>query len=362
MKGICRTSEGLEGQLVLGKQEKAWFETQKEGLSFLINPYFLELAKTSEGIRRQCIPDEAEFLRTPDESEDPLAEAPHSPLPRMVHRYRNRVAVLITDQCAMHCRHCFRRSFTGQDNHIIKTDEIRAITDYLKEHSEVKEVLLTGGDLLTLDDGPLMDILRQFRDVRPDLLLRLATRIPSVLPQRITSALTEALKTLGGPVWVITQFNHPDELTDESRFALKRLRESGFPVMNQTVLLKGINDREELLAELFQNLLVEGVKPYYLFQGDLAVGTSHFRTSLERGWEIMRNLRLMVSGLAMPVYAVDLPGGGGKIPLSEPFLVEKSDRGYTFRNPEGKLYTYPSTPRLRSGISQPASPRGRGEK
>ncbi|OQY31478.1 MAG: hypothetical protein B6241_13965 [Spirochaetaceae bacterium 4572_59] len=336
----CTTVSELSEYITLNREEQEWFDTVETGLSLLVNPYFAELAGTSEAIRRQCVPRAAELLRTEVESDDPLAEDANSPLPRMVHRYKNRVAVLVTDHCAMHCRHCFRRSFTGQGRKPLSRQERDEICFYLKEHTEVKEVLLTGGDLLTLSDGPLLELLKAFRDVREDLLLRLATRIPSSLPQRITPYLVQELGKLG-PVWVITQFNHPHELTRESRGALNLLRKGGLPVMNQTVLLKGINDREDVLAELFQSLLVQGVKPYYLFQGDLAAGTSHFRTNLERGWEIMKNLRREISGLAMPVYAVDLPGGGGKIPLSESYLVEKKEAGFCFQNPEGHSFIYP---------------------
>lgn len=336
----CTTVSELGEYIELNRDEQEWFDKVDKGLSLLVNPYYLELAKRSEAVRKQCIPTSAELRLTALESDDPLAEDANSPFPRMVHRYKNRVAVLVTDQCAMHCRHCFRRSFTGQGRKPLTRAEISEICFYLREHREVKEVLLTGGDLMTMNDGPLLEMLKAFREVREDLLLRLATRIPSSLPQRITPHLVNELAGLG-PVWVITQFNHPDELTEESRGALEMLRRGGLPVMNQTVLLKGINDREEILAELFQSLLVQGVKPYYLFQGDLAAGTSHFRTNLERGWEIMRTLRREISGLAMPVYAVDLPGGGGKIPLNESYLVERTESGFCFQNPEGHTFIYP---------------------
>ena len=340
LKESCRSWESLEKNLVLREDEAAWFEKGTGGLSLMVNPYFLNLAGCSEGLRRQCIPRERELSRTPGETDDPLSEAPHSPVPRMVHRYSNRVAILVTDQCALHCRHCFRRSFTGKGNLPLTPEETSGMTAYLAEHPEVQEILFTGGDPLTLDDRRLLEILQTFRNLRPDLVFRLATRTPSVLPQRITEELCRGLTQLG-PLWVITQFNHPDELTGESRLALKTLRRAGLPVMNQTVLLKGINDSSSLLADLFQSLLTLGVKPYYLFQGDLAAGTSHFRTTLDRGWEIVRELRQKISGLAMPVYAVDLPGGGGKIPLQESLLIERNADAYVFRNVDGDIYTYP---------------------
>jgi len=340
MKRGCRSEDTLKKTMTLQPDEEAWFSEAGENHSFLVNPYYLDLAGTSDAVRRQCIPDVKELRVLPVESGDPLAEEQNSPLPRMVHRYSNRVAVLVTDQCAMYCRHCFRRSFTGKDLGALKDRELLEMTRYVGEHTEIREILLTGGDPLTLEDARILHIIRAFRAVRKDLVLRLATRMPVVLPGRITEALAGSLAG-EGPLWVVTQFNHSDEITAESRRALRTLRDAGLPVVNQTVLLRGINDREEVLEELFQGLLIEGVKPYYLFQGDLAEGTAHFRVPLARGWEIMANLRSRISGLAMPVYAVDLPGGGGKIPLSESYLVEKNEKGYVFRNPEGNLFVYP---------------------
>ena len=340
MKKSCRREESLKGKIALTGEEKAWFDAGSPGLPLLVNPYFLKLAEKSEPLRSQCIPTVHERKTADCESLDPLTEGPYSPVPRMIHRYPNRVAILTTDQCAMHCRHCFRRSFTGKGNSPLKAEELKPMLEYIASHSEIREVLLTGGDPLTMETRSLLFMIRKFRELSDSLVIRLATRTPSVLPGRIDPKISQGLSE-SGPLWVITQFNHPDELTDESRQALKYLRDAGLPLMSQTVLLKGINDDAEVLGELFQKLLVEGVKPYYLFQGDLAEGTSHFRTSLDKGWEIMAQLRQTISGLAMPVYAVDLPGGGGKIPLSESLLVKKNKNGYLFRNPRGDLFTYP---------------------
>lgn len=340
MARSVKDRETLEETLLLEEEEKAWFRAGGGGLPLLINPYYLALAARSEGIRRQAVPREAENRVLPVESGDPLDEASHSPLPRLIHRYRNRVALLVTDRCAMHCRHCFRRSFTGTGGRVVSAPEIEGAAAYLKEHPEVEEVLLTGGDPLTLEDSRLLDLIRSLRAAREGLIIRLATRMPAVLPERITPELAAALGE-EFPLWVVTQFNHPDELTPQSRSALDLLRRRGLPLVNQTVLLKGVNDEADLLARLCEGLLAQGVKPYYLFQGDLAAGTSHFRCNLEKGWEIMRALRLRVSGLAMPAYAVDLPGGGGKIPLGEHYLIGKGPEGFRFRNPEGLERVYP---------------------
>ncbi len=332
--------ERLSQLIMLSPGEERWFHSLKPRLSFRSSPYFLELARKHEGIRRQIIPREEELHSLPCESSDPLSEERFSPLPRMVHRYQNRVAVLVTDRCAVHCRHCFRRAFTGKDHHDLTVAEQERILFYLKEHEEVREVLLTGGDPLMLGDSQLFELLTRFRECRSDLVLRLGTRIPSVLPCRISP---ETARELGryAPLWLIIHFNHPAELTEESRRTLALLRENGVPMVSQTVLLKGINDDAGTLAELFQGLLTAGVKPYYLFQGDLAAGTSHLRVPLSRGWEIMDQLRQRVSGLALPRYAVDLPGGGGKIPLDRSLLVDENEEGYVFRNGEGGEFTYP---------------------
>ena len=328
----------------LRQNEQAWFDRSEDKLVFKANPYYLQLASGSEALRRQIIPSEAELDYLDYESSDPLAEEMHSPLPRMVHRYRNRIALLLTDNCAIHCRHCFRRSFTGTGNHNLSLDECDDVIAYLNNHPEIKEVLLTGGDPLTLPESHLEKILRRFRSDASDknLILRMATRLPAVLPSRITPGILRILSD-NTPLWMVIQFNHPDELTSESRQALKMIREAGIPMVNQSVLLRGVNDDSHTLAELFQGLLAEGVKPYYLFQGDLARGTSHFRVPLERGWQIMDELRLKISGLAMPTYAVDLPGGGGKIPLTRSLLLRKTDNAYVFENCEadGREYEYP---------------------
>jgi lysine 2,3-aminomutase len=334
------SDQKLFNNLHLTHGEEQWFAAEGDKLSFKSNSYYLKLAEKHNGIRKQVIPEAAEFNFLESESPDPLAEKIHSPLPRMIHRYKNRIAVLVTDTCSIHCRHCFRRSFTGKGHDTISQEECDCITAYLNEHKEVQEVLLTGGDILTLTDDLILNILGRFRAVSEDLVIRLATRIPSVLPGRITPELAESLSKFT-PLWMVIQYNHPAELTPQSKIALKQIREAGIPMVNQSVLLKGINDDSDTLAQLFQGLLSQGVKPYYLFQGDLAQGTSHFRVSLSRGWQIMDELRQKVSGLALPTYAVDLPGGGGKIPLTRSLLVREDVDGYVFKNSDDQEYRYP---------------------
>ena len=328
----------------LRQNEQSWFDRTEDKLAFKANPYYLHLAEGSEAVRRQLIPTESELEFLECESTDPLSEEIHSPLPRMVHRYRNRIALLLTDNCSIHCRHCFRRSFTGKGSHNLSLEDCDNVIAYLNSHPEISEVLLTGGDPLTMPESTLEKILSRFRTnaANLNLILRMATRLPAVLPERFTPNLLKILSD-NVPLWMVIQFNHPDELTKESLDVLNRIRKAGIPMVNQTVLLKGINDDSDTLATLFQELLSAGVKPYYLFQGDLAMGTSHFRVPLERGWQIMDELRVKISGLAMPVYAVDLPGGGGKIPLSRNLLIRETDRSYVFNSIEndGREYEYP---------------------
>ncbi len=323
-------------------------DTRAAGLGFAVTPYYLSLigADPKDPLRLQCIPRSEELRVKEYEVQDPLSENRFSPLPRMVHRYPDRVLVLVTDECALYCRHCFRRYFASQRAGVISDSQIRQIGEYVSEHPQVHEIILSGGDPLTLTDDRLKRILRTLREtvrhISPQrtVVIRLASRIPAVLPQRVTPGLATLLAKFS-PLYVITQFNHPREITAESRCSVLELVKHGLPVLNQAVLLKGVNDSAEVLADLFQQLLDIRVKPYYLFQGDLAAGTAHFRVPLSTGFQLMRELRQRISGLAMPVYAVDLPGGGGKIPLTENYLQGEENGWYRFTGPDGRTYYYP---------------------
>src|SRR6056297_777122 len=341
-----RARQDLPVSFSLDKKEEAFFAAEGQQdyqFAFAVTPYYFSLIGNSadDPLRAQCIPRKDELTIKEYEVQDPLWEEPYSPLARMVHRYPNRVLLLVTDECALYCRHCFRRYFASRRSGIISPEQLRKIVEYLQLHTEVQEVILSGGDPLVLGDARISELLHILRyEVGRTLVLRLASRIPVVLPQRITPQLVKILSQ-HSPLFLISQFNHSREITSTSRQAISRLVDAGIPVLNQAVLLKGVNDRAETLAELFQGLLEMRVKPYYLFQGDLAAGTSHFRVPLAEGFDIMQKLRGQISGLAMPVYAVDLPGGGGKIPLTEIFL-EKLQKGwYCFIGPDGKRYYYP---------------------
>jgi lysine 2,3-aminomutase len=328
----------------LSAEEAAWIDSLPAtgGLPLAATPYYLSLSSGEAGdpIRAQVLPDPREALYSPLDSPDPLGDTRHSPLPRMVHHYRNRVLLLANGECASYCRHCFRRHFAGSDRAYLAGAELSPILDYLSAHDEVEEILVSGGDPLVADDDTVLGLLSALREAKPRAILRLCTRACATLPQRFTEPLVEGLSALG-PLWVATQFNHPAELSDRARAAVSALLRSGIPVLNQSVLLRGVNDSAATLAELSRLLLAAGVKPYYLFQGDLASGTAHRRVSLWRGREIYRELSGLVSGLGLPAYAVDLPSGGGKVRVMEA-LGEAGADGYArARGSDGALYAYP---------------------
>jgi lysine 2,3-aminomutase len=319
--------------------------TQPDGSTLRagVTPYYAALAECldplSDPIAAQYVPQPREAITLACESIDPLEERRYQVTPRLFHRYRDRVLLLVYDRCAVYCRHCFRRHFTGQDRGRISAEELEAACRYLGQTPAVQEVLLSGGDPLMLSDGELRTVLEQLLAVRSDLVLRVCTRLPVVLPARITEALADLLGT-HGTVWVVTQANHPRELTSEFVASVRRLLGAGVPVLNQSVLLAGVNDDLVTLEALFRGLVRARVKPYYLFQGDLASGTAHLRVPLERGLELMQKLRGRLSGMAMPTYAVDLPGGGGKVPIEATLLRTERD-AFVFRSLDGDEYRYP---------------------
>lgn len=337
--------EKLAGKITLSPEERAFFNNPEnsQALPFAVTEYYLKLCAGESGLplRKQAIPTEREFQFLPYETGDPLEDNRFSPVPRLIHRYPNRALLLVSNLCALYCRHCFRRHFAQGKGSRLSNKEITQAAQYLRDHGEIKELLLSGGDPLSLGDRDLGEVLKQILLHRRDLTFRLCTRMPVVLPSRITPALIEELK-VAPSLWVITHFNHPLELTPESSRALRLFLEAGIPVANQTVLLRGVNDDPDSLVSLFEGLLYRKVKPYYLLQGDLAAGTAHFRVPLDKSYALVRDIRKRLSGLAMPVFALDLPGGGGKIVLQEDFLPEREGEDYIFQSPEGKVFRYPA--------------------
>ena len=331
---------------ILDSDEKNFLEKNSRKLhKFQVTPYYCSLAgnEKTDPLRRQFVPDWAELTVLPYEKSDPLCEDEFKAGRKIIRRYRDRVLFLATARCAMYCRHCFRRYYTGSEASDAEDRDIEELCSLLSEDADIKEVLLSGGDPLILSDSRLEYIIKSVRAVRSDIMIRIGTRVPVVLPSRIKKSLLKILSE-NFPVSVFTQFNHYREITDESRTAVNEIIRCGVPVFNQTVLLKGINDKEEILEKLFHDLVSAGVKPYYLFQGDLAAGTSHFRVPLKRGLEIMENLSSVMSGLSLPVYAVDLPGGGGKVRLFSGSVISEKDGFLKIRNFEGKDYFYPDEP------------------
>ncbi len=304
-----------------------------------INSYYLGLIKTvGDPIWKQAVPDPKE-IRDSVCMPDPLAEEDLSPIPNLVHKYPDRVLFLVTNECAMYCRFCTRKRKVGTARMQITQDTIQAGIDYIRDNKQIREVLISGGDPLLLTDEKLDSILTRLRSIPTLEVIRIGTRVPCTLPMRVTKELTAVLKK-HHPLYINTHFNHPDELTQEAARACNLLADAGIPLGCQTVLLKGVNDDSETLRSLFLGLLRLRVKPYYLFQADLTKGTNHFRTHTESGIAIMGQLIGNISGMAIPTYALDAPDGGGKIPLTPDYIVDKGD-DLRFHNYLGKLCTYP---------------------
>jgi len=337
--------EDLEKHLVLTKEERAGVLLTGKKLAMGITPHFFNLLDTENPdcpIRRQVVPRLEETIVAPSEMSDPCGEDGNMPVPGLVHRYPDRVLFLVTDRCASYCRYCTRsRVVSGVGEQSLETNFDQAFT-YLKQHTEVRDVLLSGGDPLLLSDKRLEFFLSRLRAIPHIEFIRIGSRIPIFMPQRITEQLCSVLKRYH-PVWMSIHANHPGELSQEVRVGLERLADAGVPLGNQSVLLKGINDDAVVLKELFHKLLLCRVRPYYLYQCDLIHGSEHLRTSINDGLEIMRQLRGHTTGYAIPQYVVDGPGGGGKIPLNPETIVSHDDEKVVLRNFNGDLFEYPVT-------------------
>lgn len=306
-----------------------------------INAYYKSLISDPDGpIGRQVIPDPVEVLDF-ESPVDPLAEEEDSPVPAIVHRYPDRVLFLVTNQCPIYCRYCTRKRMIGTPEGVVPRKEVERGIAYLREHTEVRDVVLSGGDPLMLKDDYLDYILTELRTIPHLEILRIGSRVPSSLPQRVTPELCTILKK-HHPLYMNLHFNHPDEITPEASRACNLLADAGIPLGCQTVLMKGVNDQAEILKKLFQKLLTIRVKPYYLYQADLTRGANHFRTPVTTGLRIMRELQGFTSGMAIPHFVIDAPGGGGKIPvLPDDYLVSMEDGDVVLKNYEGRVYTYP---------------------
>ena len=305
-----------------------------------INPYFLSLIKKAgDPLGKQVIPDLAELDQEIFLKPDPLWEEPQSPGPHLIHRYPDRVVFMVSNQCAIYCRHCMRKRRVGQEKQVSKSAIDRGI-EYIRSTPAVRDVIISGGDPLMLSKDRLKKILFQIRQIPHVEIIRIHTRIPCAQPERIDKSLTHMLKQFH-PLYINIQFNHPDEITPQSTAACSALADAGIPLGSQTVLLKGVNDDPKVMMNLMQRLLKIRVRPYYLHHADPIEGTRHFRTSIETGLKIMRHLRGRLSGMGVPQYMIDLPGGGGKVPLLPEYVLESSPNKLKVRNFEGEVFTYP---------------------
>jgi len=330
--------EDLNGELETNPGE---VKEALEAFPMRINSYFVDLMQEKgDAISRQVIPSPKEMEMGEPYEDDPLAEERDSPVPNLVHRYPDRVLMMVTTQCPIYCRFCTRKRIIGKPG-IVSMDTIRQGIDYIKSHPEVRDVLLSGGDPLMLKDEVLEEILSDLRAIPHLEVIRIGSRVPGALPQRITERLCQILKKYH-PLYLNLHFNHPDELTPAAKKACEMLADAGIPLGSQTVLLKGINDNPEVMKSLMHKLLSCRVKPYYLYQADLVSGTDHFRTTVETGLEIMRHLQGHTSGMAVPKYVIDAPNGGGKVPINPPdFVLGINEKEVVIKNYENQVYSYP---------------------
>lgn len=327
----------------LSPEEYAGTQLANTKLALGITPYFFNLIDPVDEncpIRRQVIPRIEETTTASWEMSDPCGEDSHSPVPGLVHRYPDRVLFLVTDRCASYCRYCTRARLvsnaTGYDFH----PEFDKQIDYIASHPEIRDVLLSGGDPLLFSDEKLEYLLSRLRAIPHIEFLRIGTRIPIFLPQRITAELCAMLKQFH-PLFISVHSNHPRELTTEVRDALGRLADAGIPLGNQSVLLKHVNDEVTVMKAQVQKLLMCRVKPYYVYQCDLIAGSAHLRASVRKGLEIMKGLRGHTTGYAVPQYVIDAPGGGGKVPVNPDYVLQRNSSRVIIRNFEGKVFEYP---------------------
>lgn len=349
-RNAITTVEALERNLVLTPEEREGARRAVEaGFPLSITPYYLKLADKRDPscpIRKQCVPTAAESVEVPGDLRDPLGEEEHEVAPSLVRRYPDRVLLLATDRCGVYCRFCTRSRMVGDGGGAISRARLQVIVSWLHAHPEVRDVIVSGGDPLVMSTDRIVSVLSAVRAVPSVDTIRLATRCPVTMPQRITGELVRALKPLH-PIWVMTHFNHPKELTKASERAVARLVDAGFPVMNQTVLLRGINDDADTLEALFRGLIKRRVRPYYLLQADPVRGTGHLRTPLQQGIDIMAKLQGRLTGIALPKLIVDTPGGKGKVPVLPDYIVERREGVTSLRTFRGEIVDYVDPPAQR---------------
>lgn len=336
------TVEKLRNVINISDEEAEVIDKSLNRLRMAITPYYASLMDPDDPacpVRKQGVPTMAETHIARADICDPLHEDVDSPVPGLTHRYPDRGLLLVTDQCSMYCRHCTRRRHAGETDKAYSRDQIAKCIEYVKNTPTFRDVLLSGGDPLTIDEDLLEWTIAELSAIPHVDFVRIGTRTPVVCPQRVTEKLCNMLKKYH-PIWINTHFNHPREVTPESERACNMLADAGVPLGNQSVLLKGVNDCPLIFRELNQRLLKIRVRPYYIYQCDLSEGIEHFRTSIGKGIEIIEFLRGHTSGLAVPHFIVDAPGGGGKIPVMPNYIISRSDRTVLLRNYEGVITTY----------------------
>ena len=338
-----RTRQQLEQMLVLSDEEREGLERSGTMLPVSITPYYMSLLSLDDAqqpLRRTVIPTAHEFTHTPGEANDPLGEEHDSPVPGLVHRYPDRVLLLALDFCSSYCRYCTRSRVVGQGEIVPNEQRLERAFEYIRRTPTIRDVLLSGGDPLFLSDERLDWILTRLRAIPHVEFVRIGTKMPAVLPQRITRDLCRMLRK-HHPLWMSLHFTHPEECTPETFQACTRLADAGIPLGSQTVLLKGVNDNVDTMKRLMHGLLKMRVRPYYLYQCDPITGSSHFRTSVSKGLEIIEGLRGHTTGYAVPTYVIDAPGGGGKIPLQPNYVTGREGEDLMLRNYRGGSYRYP---------------------
>lgn len=342
LANTVRTKETAERIISLSENEKCAFESCG-GLPFAVTPHYMSVIAGSEPgdpVRRTMIPDVREMLRSAGEADDPLGEDGCSPVEGLVHRYPDRVLFLVTEHCSAYCRYCTRSRMVGEIHHGNIKERWQKSIDYIKANPQVRDVLISGGDPLVLPDASIKWLLESISAISHVEMIRIGTKAPVVLPQRITKSLVKILKSVR-PLFMSIHFTHPDELTEETKRACNMLADAGIPLGSQTVLLKGVNDSASTLKELYHGLLKVRVRPYYLYQCDPITGSGHFRTSVAKGLEMIKGLRGHTTGYGVPAYVIDAPGGGGKIPLIPDYFQGKTDGQVLLKNYQGNMFMYP---------------------
>lgn len=342
VRNRIETLDELKKYVTLSAEEEEGIKKSLEKFRMAITPYYLSLIDWSnpyDPVRRQAVPGIEETHISSADLLDPLHEDEDSPVPGLTHRYPDRVLFLITDMCSMYCRHCTRRRFAGQNDSSTPEQNIDRAIEYIANTPQVRDVVLSGGDALLVSDDYLESIVKRLRAIPHVEIIRIGTRTPVVLPQRITDDLVNMLKKYH-PIWINTHFNHSNEITAESMEACRKLADNGFPLGNQSVLLRGVNDCVHVMKKLVHDLVRMRVRPYYIYQCDLSMGLEHFRTPVSKGIQIIEGLRGHTTGFAVPTFVVDAPGGGGKTPVMPQYVISQAPSKVVLRNFEGVITTY----------------------